>query len=61
MDSEVSLHNKTSKQPLVDGKVTSITPAMDLVVQASNGSQIEVSEIGGITVFPRGRRYKAEL
>ncbi|CAE7605346.1 birA [Symbiodinium sp. CCMP2456] len=61
LDSEVSLLNKTSKQPIVDGKVHGITPAMDLVVQADNGSQIEVSEVGTITVFPKGRRYRAEL
>ncbi|CAE7904786.1 birA, partial [Symbiodinium microadriaticum] len=61
LDSEVSLLNKTSKQPIVDGKVHGITPAMDLVVQADNGSQIEVSEVGAITVFPKGRRYRAEL
>ena len=61
MNSEVSLHDKTTKQHLVDGVVKDLTPAMNLLIQVTNGSQIEVSTEGMVSVMPRGRAYQTEL
>ncbi|CAK9066501.1 unnamed protein product [Durusdinium trenchii] len=59
--SAVSLLNKTSKDLILDGVVTGLTNSLALVVQASNGSNIEVLGTGSITVFPQGHLYKTEL
>lgn len=57
----ISLWDKTGKSHITDGRVSDIASDMSLVVQATNGSTITLSENGAIVVFPKGRGYKVGL
>ena len=61
MSSEVSLHNKQTKEYIADGVVMDLTEDLSLVIRLTNGSRVEVSSAAMMSVLPRGRLYKTEL
>lgn len=59
--SKVALYHKTDKDFIADGTVRRLMPSLNLVVETSNGTILELAENGTQVVFPRGKGYKHEL
>ena len=59
--SEVALYHKMDKDFIADGTVRRLMPSLNLVVETSNGTILELAENGTQVVFPRGKGYKHEL
>lgn len=59
--SKVALYHKTDKDFIADGTVRRLMPSLNLVVETSNGTILELAENGTQVVFPHGKGYKQEL